>query len=442
MSSYLETAKAAMNFINTRKKQGPEGIYWSLQDAAEGRKIYYDEICMYAGASGIICFLLGLYDAAKDESYLEEAEEAAKYIIYRWHHDRSLKRNFSQYAFSSGWSGAGFALTRLYLATGKQEYEGAVASIIEQAQKDAKPGAGGLGYSWSSFPGIVGDAGTVLFLLFAADTYKREDWKQFAIESGKNFFGQRREAGDGKYWYQGVDPAYFGAKDDYIDPNFPMGTAGIGFTLLKLYETSGDKEFWQMAQGVPEFMDSVAVKIRLGRLLPHGLPDRGNLFYLGYCHGPAGTNRFLYELYKQTDDEIYKKRIDELVQGVRDMGAPKERSEGFWNTDNICCGTAGLLNMYLGLWAAFGEDVYYQEALKCGEVLLKDAEFSTENGVETARWPFALDRVSPDQLSTPIGCFDGAAGIGLALLQLYQAEKGQFHTVRMIDDPFPEEKLG
>ena len=64
---------------------------------------------MYAGASGIICFLLGLYDAAKDESYLEEAEEAAKYIIYRWHHDRSLKRNFSQYAFSSGWSGAGFA---------------------------------------------------------------------------------------------------------------------------------------------------------------------------------------------------------------------------------------------------------------------------------------------------------------------------------------------
>ena len=153
MSSYLETAQAAMNFINTRKKQGPEGIYWSLQDAAEGRKIYYDEICMYAGASGIICFLLGLYDAAKDESYLEEAEEAAKYIIYRWHHDRSLKRNFSQYAFSSGWSGAGFALTRLYLATGKQEYEEAVASIIEQAQKDAKPGAGRSWLQLVQFPG-------------------------------------------------------------------------------------------------------------------------------------------------------------------------------------------------------------------------------------------------------------------------------------------------
>ena len=50
MADYLTYAKETMNFINSRKNQGPEGIYWSLQDAAEGRSIYYDEICMYAGA--------------------------------------------------------------------------------------------------------------------------------------------------------------------------------------------------------------------------------------------------------------------------------------------------------------------------------------------------------------------------------------------------------
>lgn len=63
---YLQTVKEVMNFINTRKNQGKEGIYWSLEDAAFGRPIYYDEICMYAGASGIICFLLSLYDVTKD----------------------------------------------------------------------------------------------------------------------------------------------------------------------------------------------------------------------------------------------------------------------------------------------------------------------------------------------------------------------------------------
>ena len=42
MADYLTYAKETMNFINSRKNQGPEGIYWSLQDAAEGRSIYYD----------------------------------------------------------------------------------------------------------------------------------------------------------------------------------------------------------------------------------------------------------------------------------------------------------------------------------------------------------------------------------------------------------------
>ena len=53
---YLDAAKAAMNFINTRKRTDEEGIYWTLADAAAGKPSYYDEICMYAGASGIICF--------------------------------------------------------------------------------------------------------------------------------------------------------------------------------------------------------------------------------------------------------------------------------------------------------------------------------------------------------------------------------------------------
>ena len=59
---YLDAAKAAMNFINTRKRTDEEGIYWTLADAAAGKPSYYDEICMYAGASGIICFLLSLYE--------------------------------------------------------------------------------------------------------------------------------------------------------------------------------------------------------------------------------------------------------------------------------------------------------------------------------------------------------------------------------------------
>lgn len=86
--------------------------------------------------------------------------------------------------------------------------------------------------------------------------------------------------GNGRICYTGVDPTYFGAGKDYIDPNFPMGTGGIGFLMLKLYEVSGKKEFLDAVKGVPEYMDTVAVKMRAGKLLPHALPDRPDLFYL------------------------------------------------------------------------------------------------------------------------------------------------------------------
>lgn len=435
--NYLELAKATMRFIDTRQEKGPEGIYWSLEDAAKGRDIYYDEVCMYAGASGIICFLLSLYETTKESHYLEEAKEAAKYLRYRWDNDRTLKRNFSPYAFSSGWSGVGFAVTQLYLVTGKEEYKEFVSEIVEQIKKDAKPSSDGAGYFWSTYPGIVGDSGTILFLLFAADTFKNQDFKSFATEAGKILLNKGKDMGAGKKVYQGVDPTYFGAGKDYIDPNFPMGTGGIGFTLLKLYEASGEQVFLDAVKGVPEYMDSVAVKIKRGRLLPHGIPDRTNLFYLGYCHGPAGTVRFYYQLWKMTGEQRYADAIDDLIKGLQDTGAPGVRTEGYWNTYNICCGTAGILNMYLGVWAANGSKEYFSKAQECAKVIADGALVEEAQEGTRAKWSFALDRIKPNVLTTPIGCFDGAAGIGLMLLQMYQAEQGDFHVRRFLDDPFP-----
>lgn len=53
---------------------------------------------------------------------------------------------------------------------------------------------------------------------------------------------------------------------------------------------------------------------------------------------------------------------------------------------------------------------------------------------------FALDRVAPDALTTPIGFLDGAAGIGAMLLQMHGAENGNFKAMRAIDDPFPTKR--
>ena len=96
--------------------------------------------------------------------------------------------------------------------------------------------------------------------------------------------------------------------------------------------------------------------------------------------------------------------------------------------------------MYLGLWAAFGDEKYLKQAEKCGEELAEHGIFESVDGTDQAKWSFALDRIAPGKKSTPIGCFDGAAGIGLALLQLYQAETGEFHVARFLDDPLPDKR--
>lgn len=96
--------------------------------------------------------------------------------------------------------------------------------------------------------------------------------------------------------------------------------------------------------------------------------------------------------------------------------------------------------MYLGLWAAFGEEHDLELAKRCGKILLDAAEVEKEQE-PLLKWRFALDRIAPDVLTTPIGCFDGAAGIGLALLQLHLSETDQYHVTRFLDDPFPDEKV-
>ncbi|MFR3284792.1 MAG: lanthionine synthetase LanC family protein [Clostridium fessum] len=175
-------------------------------------------------------FLLSLYEDTQDAAYLDEAREAGCYLEYRWRKRRELKRNFSPYAFSTGWGGASFALLQMYLVTKDEHYRALVEEILDQAVRDAIPVKKGEGYYWSTYPGIVGTAGTILVILNAAEKLGREDWKEFAVKAGRYFLTRGRDMGNGMICYTGVDPTYFGAGKDYIDPNFPMGTGGIGIS--------------------------------------------------------------------------------------------------------------------------------------------------------------------------------------------------------------------
>ena len=111
-------------------------------------------------------------------------------------------------------------------------------------------------------------------------------------------------------------------------------------------------------------------------------------------------------------------------------------SAGLWNTVCYCCGHAGMAHTFLGLYCIDGSPRWREFATRCGDILLGSMKTHADG---SASWPFAWERVHPEELSQRIGFYDGAAGIASTLLELFMLERDDYHWPRMIDDPFPED---
>jgi lantibiotic modifying enzyme len=492
---YIRIAVEAANYIQSKRKETPHGLVWDVADAWSGKAVWNDEISLYTGSAGIIHFFLQLDQTLQktDSSYAEsgmgiykkDSLKAAQYIIWRWDHKRTLSKCFSPWAYTTGWAGAASALLEAASADpdarSRMEELRVVHEVADAIMADAalSKGTGTPDRLWSSYPGIVGDGGTILFLLQASDQLNRSDLRDFAIQAGRSYLGRGEKQSEGGVCYRAVDPAFFGYPQDYRDPNFPMGTAGIGFLLLRLYEASGDPSFLKAEEGIPEYLKAVAVQSPDGKaaLLPHALPYRKNLFYLSYCHGPAGTARYYYKRYLVRNHSADLAWAEKLAEGVVKAGAPEIHSRGFWYIHCFCCGTAGILNLFLSMYAATKDSKWLSYAKRCGRVLYGSAQRTQQSalsggraeslypgeladgldtqsvqeavqesqeearqthlGFVTASWYMAFDRVSPSHVIAPIGYYDGAAGIGSMLLELAGVMNGTFYAPRSIDDPFP-----
>lgn len=437
-SDYLDEAVDTANYIDTKRVDTPHGLYWDINGSKMKDEPYYDEICLYAGSSGIAHYYLLLWYYTKDEKYLDDAKNAAKYIIYRWNNKRELAKNFCQWAFSTGYSGIASFLIELYEITGEKELVETVEEIVEAIIKDAKPDPSGEGYTFGTYPGIVGDAGIILFLLSAGKKLGKNQWVQFAIDAGQTFLSKARPYKDGGIYYLGVNPEYFHSDDNYIDPNFPMGAAGIGYTLLRIYEESKDERFLKAVDGIEEFHKAIALDVDGGILLPHGLPTKPDTYYLGYCHGPAGTARFYRKYYEVTKNEKYLEWEKKLALGIINTGAPEVHSNGYWNVHCYCCGTAGFTNLFLGIWAENNDEKYLEYAKRASRQILGFRTHIENIPKPQTFWYQAFASARPDKITVNLGMYDGAAGIGWSLLQMYGALTKDFYVQRAVDDPYPE----
>ncbi|MGT2960838.1 lanthionine synthetase LanC family protein [Streptococcus caballi] len=426
----LKTVEGAYRYIQSKRVETDHGIRYSLEGSANSEP-YFDEISLYSGAAGIIHFLLHFYEVTGNEQYLQDAEAAFPYIQYRWKEARDLTLAFSPWAFTTGYSGVSFAVAELYKFTKKDVYKTFIEEVVDGIIADVKASDDGVGGYWTGSFGILADSGIFLELLSLADQFDRQDWRDFTVKTGRVLLNKGIDYKDGGRYFEGSS---FGGK---IIPGFPIGAGGVAYTLLKLYQASDDRAFLDATAGVKEFYHAIYEYQGKTITVPHDLPNEEPVHYLGYCGGNAGLIRYLYEDYKVSNDAQDLVEIEQLIQSIVDLGVPEEHSEGYWHTIAYCCGSAGFLNAFLSVYQVTGNGIYLDFAKRTAIQLLKDGDYYDENGQESIKWNEAYTRLEPDNISAPIGFYEGAAGVASVLLQLYSLLEGDYKVSRIVDDPFP-----
>ncbi|MBO3749461.1 lantibiotic modifying-like protein [Streptosporangiaceae bacterium NEAU-GS5] len=412
---------------------GPTGEpsirHWQANPDPGGRSARAgDASSLYAGAAGIVLFLLELADATGDDSYRADALAGARYLAAGWADQADL-------TLHHGLAGHVFAMAEAAWATGDDQVEAAARAAADRIVRGVRSieGAGDIGIGWTGDPALRGDGGIVLALLHAAGMLGVAEYEQVAIEAGERIAALAVPG----HTFGGDSCADF--PTDAVTPGFLPGTAGSAFLLARLYGITGDDRFLTAARRGADFVRAVSVVTDRCALIPHHVPQGRELHYLGYCSGSAGVARTFHELHRVTGDPGDLDWVERLAHGIVQSGAPERRSAGYWNVACQCCGTAGLIELFTGLWSATGQRSHLDFAQTLAGDLLAHA-----TGDDHLRWYQAYRRLRPREVAADTGYMVGAAGIGAALLHLEAAlralEPGAEEARRLIllpDNPFP-----
>jgi len=376
---------------------------------------------LYTGMAGVVLFYLELHNATGDQQALKMARGGADYLLWSLP-DEAGKTAMGLY---TGLAGTAIVLEHAYVATGDERYLRGVQRILMMISKSARPA--GLGVEWNDSTDIIsGSAGIGLALLALRDRTKEFATWELAAQAGDRLIERSQLVDPGKRTWL-ISP-----QNPRNYPNFSHGTAGVSFFLTRLSASSGAKGHLDAALAGERWLSSIStMDADGGRKIYHSAPGNEQLFYLSWCHGPAGTARLYRALGAVTRDPLWDQRVNELARGTRNMKVPG-RSPGFWNNISRCCGNCGVSEFFVGLHRRTGDARQLAYAEEIAHDTLRRA---TADG-DGHKWIQAEHRVRPELLVAQTGLMQGAAGVGLAMLHLDGAREGRKPFVKLPDDPF------
>lgn len=435
---YLEAVFQIVKYLKTNEVVTPKGKYWKV--SPEPGNEYKDDLIItpksiYAGSAGIGQFFLQLYEVTRKEEYLKEAKDAAEYILNTYEgpdfFKNVLEGNDGGVWPVKGWgtsvyaapAGQGIFLEQLYEQTNEKRYREFLLRTADDAILAGKDD--GKTLHWSSEADLMADGSYGFFFLYV---YRKTGNEKY-LEAAKKVvaFTDTRivPAKIGGIYYKNVDLTLVGWKSkETVFPNFSHGAAGSAFLNVLLYEETKEKSYLDKAKRVVEFLSKIVEGDEKGALIPYLYnPDKGSFhdfYYLSTCHGPVGTTILFRKLFDVTGDTANLSWIKLLTDGILKTGAPLIHTPGYWNSYCLCCGAPGVLTHFVKTAEVLLDNAYIDKAKLAADKLLGDSV----NDEKGRRWYAAWTRKLPSFVETYTGLYDGAAGVGTALLHLYAHEKG------------------
>ncbi|HEV2843638.1 MAG TPA: lanthionine synthetase LanC family protein [Thermoanaerobaculia bacterium] len=419
--SWLDAALQAARWLRTTRVGTPQGLLWlNGPERPEGLISTPD---LYSGTSGIVLFLLELARATGDKAWREEAAAGADYLIATL--PERLDLRMSSPGLYTGLAGIGFTLHRVYKETGDEKYRKAAVRCRDLIHAAAQPA--GAGVQWGEITDIIGGAaGTGLYLLNVAREMDDASSRDLAVRAGLRLAELGIPEAGGLKWR--MNPEF-----KRLMPNFSHGTAGNAYFLATLHRETGRKEFLDAALAGARYLRSIANTQGDGCLIFHNEPEGKDLYYLGWCHGPVGTARLWVRLHQIDGEAGWLEWARKGAKSILASGVPEEKRPGFWNNAGQCCGSAGVAAFFLDLAKLTGDESYRAHARRVARHLVAHGTATPGDGL---KWVDAEHRLQADYTYAQTGYMQGAAGIGMLLLQMDATEKNREWTFRLPDSPF------
>ena len=411
---WLAAALKAERWLAASAIHGPNGISWP-SDPTNPKSVSTD---LYNGMAGVVLFYLELHNATKDPNALKMARGGADFLLSSLPDEEG-----AQMGLYTGVAGTAIVLSYAHSVTGDERYQKGIDRALSLLQKGAR--RNGLGVEWNDSTDIVSGSAGIGLALLALSRQRAINTQELAALAGDRLIERSQVVGDGRMWL--ISPQM---PRNY--PNFSHGTAGVSYFLTHLSGTTKSRGHLEAALAGERYLQSIVTATpNGGQMIYHSTPGNEQLYYLSWCHGPAGTARLYRALGAVTSDPKWDARVRQLALGIQHMKVP-ERSPGFWNNISQCCGNCGVSEFFIAMHRASGDARHLAYAEEIGHDTL--ARATPEGG--GLKWIQAEHRVRPELLIAQTGLMQGAAGVGLAMLHLDGVRERRNRLVVLPDDPF------